>query len=111
MQIVAEICQNRTTGKDRFFRKYSVAQIEKCKTNKIEIITWGMRTKNCRSKYYSEICHDCLQRIAEICFWIATSVKSYLLSIRGYSWHKNKIKRIRRGCYRGKNFQDSRKQK
>ena len=30
MQIVAEICQNRTAGKDRFFRKFSVAQIEKC---------------------------------------------------------------------------------
>jgi hypothetical protein len=33
MQIVAEICQNRTTGKNRFFRKSSIAQIEKCKTN------------------------------------------------------------------------------
>jgi hypothetical protein len=29
----AEICQNRTIGKDRFFQKSSVAQIEKCKTN------------------------------------------------------------------------------
>jgi hypothetical protein len=25
--------QNRTAGKDRFFRKSSVAQIKKCKTN------------------------------------------------------------------------------
>jgi hypothetical protein len=33
MQIVAEICQNRTTGKDRFFLKYSVAEIEKWNTN------------------------------------------------------------------------------
>jgi hypothetical protein len=33
MQIVAEICQNRTSGKDQFFRKSPVAQIEKCKTN------------------------------------------------------------------------------
>jgi hypothetical protein len=33
MQIVAEICQNKIAGKDRFFRKSSVAQIEKCKTN------------------------------------------------------------------------------
>jgi hypothetical protein len=32
MQIVAEICQNRTTGKDRFCQKSPVAQIEKCKT-------------------------------------------------------------------------------
>jgi hypothetical protein len=33
MQIVAEIGQNRTTGKDRFFQKSSVARIEKYKTN------------------------------------------------------------------------------
>jgi hypothetical protein len=29
MPIVAEIYQNRTAGKDRFFQKSSVAQIEK----------------------------------------------------------------------------------
>jgi hypothetical protein len=34
MQNMAEICQNCIAGKDRFFQKYSVAQIEKCKTNK-----------------------------------------------------------------------------
>jgi hypothetical protein len=34
MQIVAEICQNRTEGKDQFFQKSFVAQIEKCKTDK-----------------------------------------------------------------------------
>jgi hypothetical protein len=39
---VAEICQNRTADKDRFFRGSSVAQIEKCKTNKSFKITWGM---------------------------------------------------------------------
>jgi hypothetical protein len=33
MQIVAEICQNKTTGKDWIFWKSSVDQIEKCKTN------------------------------------------------------------------------------
>jgi hypothetical protein len=33
MQIVAEICQNRTAGKNQFLRKSSVAQIKKCKTN------------------------------------------------------------------------------
>jgi hypothetical protein len=37
--------------------------------------------------------------------------KSYLLPIRGYSWHKNEIKRIRRGCYRDNNFQDPTKEK
>jgi hypothetical protein len=29
MQIMAEICQNRTAGKDQFFQKSSVAQIKK----------------------------------------------------------------------------------
>jgi hypothetical protein len=49
MQIVAEISQNRTAGKDRFFRKSSVAQIEKCKSNKSYILTYDMCTQNCRS--------------------------------------------------------------
>jgi hypothetical protein len=33
--------------------------------------------------------------------------KSYLLPIRGSSWHKNEIKMIRRGHYSINNFQDS----
>jgi hypothetical protein len=37
---VAEICQNRTADKGRFFRGPSVAQIEKCKTNESLDITW-----------------------------------------------------------------------
>jgi hypothetical protein len=37
--------------------------------------------------------------------------KSYLPPIRGYSWHKNEIKMIRRGNYSSKNFQDSTKRK
>jgi hypothetical protein len=36
---VAEICQNRTANKGRFFRGPSVAQIEKCKTNESFDIT------------------------------------------------------------------------
>jgi hypothetical protein len=35
--------------------------------------------------------------------------KSYLPLIRGSSWHKNKIKMIRRGHYRSNNFKDSTK--
>jgi hypothetical protein len=38
-QIVGEICQNRTTDKDRFLGGFSVAQIEKFKTNKSLEIT------------------------------------------------------------------------
>jgi hypothetical protein len=49
-QIVAEISQNRTAAKDQFCRKSSVAQIEKCKTNESLVITWGMCTRNRRSK-------------------------------------------------------------
>jgi hypothetical protein len=37
--------------------------------------------------------------------------KSYLTQIRGFSWHKNEIKRIRRGYYSSNNFQDLNKRK
>jgi hypothetical protein len=37
--------------------------------------------------------------------------KSYLPPIRGYSWHKNEIKMIRRGHYSSNNFQESTKRK
>jgi hypothetical protein len=37
--------------------------------------------------------------------------KSYLPQIRGSSWHKNEIKRIRSGYYSSNNFQDSNKRK
>jgi hypothetical protein len=47
-QIVAEICQNKTADKDRFFRGPSVARIEKCKTNESLDITWGICTRNHR---------------------------------------------------------------
>jgi hypothetical protein len=36
---------------------------------------------------------------------------SHLPPIRGYSWHKNEIKRIRRCHYSSNNFQDSTKEK
>jgi hypothetical protein len=35
--------------------------------------------------------------------------KAYLPQIRGSSWHKNKIKMIRRGHYSINNFQDSKR--
>jgi hypothetical protein len=37
--------------------------------------------------------------------------KSYLTQIRGFSWHNNKIKRIKSGYYSSNNFQDSNKRK
>jgi hypothetical protein len=70
---VAEICQNRTADKDRFFGGPSVIQIEKCKTNKSLEITWGMCTRNRRSKRYTENFHEFLRCTIEICFRTATS--------------------------------------
>jgi hypothetical protein len=67
------IYQNRTADRDGFFRGPSVAQIEKYKTNKSLDIAWGIFTRNCRSKRYSENFHEFLQCSAEICFKIATS--------------------------------------
>jgi hypothetical protein len=49
-QLVAEICENRTADKGRFFRGFSVAQIKKCKTNESLDITWGICKRNLRSK-------------------------------------------------------------
>jgi hypothetical protein len=69
----AEICQNRTVDKDRFFGGFFVAQIEKCITNKSLEITWGMCTRNNRSKRHSENFDEFLRCSAEICFRIATS--------------------------------------
>ena len=37
--------------------------------------------------------------------------KSYLTQIRGFSWHNNEIKMIRRGYYSSNNFKDSTKRK
>jgi hypothetical protein len=108
---VAEICQNRTAGKDRFFQKSSVAQIEKCKTNESQIITWGICKKNCRSIRHSGIFHNFFTAKHRNLLWDSNFPKSYLLPIRGNSWHKNEIKSIRRGYYRGKNFQDLTKEK
>jgi hypothetical protein len=42
-------------------------------------------------------------------FWDSNFPKSYLLPIRGYSWHKNEIKMTRRGHYSSNNFQNSTK--
>jgi hypothetical protein len=51
---LAEICQNRTADKGRIFKGFSVAQIKKCSTNESLDITWGICTRNRRSKRYTE---------------------------------------------------------
>jgi hypothetical protein len=70
---VAEICQNRTADKGWIFWGPSVAQIEKCETNKSLDITWGICTRNRRSKRYSDNFHKFLWCSTEICFRTATS--------------------------------------
>jgi hypothetical protein len=107
MPIVAEIYQNRTAGKDRFVRKSSVDKIEKCKTNESLIITWGMCTKKLQiNMMFWEFSQIFTAKRINL-FRDSNFPKSYLLPIRGYSWHKNEIKMIRRGHYSSNNFQDS----
>jgi hypothetical protein len=69
---VAKICQNTTVGKGSFFRGPSVAQIEMCKTNESLDITWGIFSRNFRSKRYSENFHEFLWCSAKIFFRTAT---------------------------------------
>jgi hypothetical protein len=70
---VAEICQNRTADKGQFFRGPSVAEIEKCKTNESLDITWGICTRNHRSKRYIDNFNVFLRCSTEIWFRTATS--------------------------------------
>jgi hypothetical protein len=106
---VAEICQNRTDDKGRIFEGFSVAQIKKCLTNESLDITWGICTRNFRSKRYTENFYEFLRCSTENSFRTSTSPNLYLTRIRGLSWHNNKIKMIRRGHYSSSDFQDSNK--
>jgi hypothetical protein len=110
-QILAEICQNRTADKGRIFEGFSVAQIKKCTTNESLDITWGICTRNRRSKRYTENLYEFLRCSIENSFRTATSPNLYLTQIRGFSWHKNKINKIRSGHYSSNDFQDSNKRK
>jgi hypothetical protein len=100
-QILADIYQNRTANKGQIFEGFSVAQIKKCSTNEILDITWGICTRNRRSKRCS----------TENSFRTATSPNLYLTQIRGFSWYKNEIKRIRSSHYSSNDFQDSNRRK
>jgi hypothetical protein len=110
-RIVAEICQNRTADKGRIFEGFSVAQIKKCSTNDSLDITWGICTRNRRSKRYTENLYEILRCSTENSFRTATSPNLYLTRIRGFSWHNNKIKKIKSGHYSSNDFQDSNKRK
>jgi hypothetical protein len=104
---LAEICQNRTADKGRIFEVFSVAQIKKCSTNESLDITWVICIRNCRSKRYTENFYEFLWCSTKNSFRTATSPNLYLTQIRGFSWHNNEIKIIRRGYYSSNDFQDS----
>jgi hypothetical protein len=108
---LAEICQNRTADKGRIFEGFSVAQIKKCSTNESLDITWGICTRNLRSKRYTENLYEFLRCSTENSFRTATSPNLYLTQIRGFSWHNKEIKKIRSGHYSINDFQDSNKRK
>jgi hypothetical protein len=106
---VAEIYQNRTADKGQIFEGFFLAQIKKCSTNKSLDITWGISTRNFRSKRYTKNLYEFLWCSTKNSFRTATSPNLYLTRIRGFSWHNNKIKRIRSGHYSSNDFQDSNK--
>jgi hypothetical protein len=108
---VAEICQNRTANKSRFFRGFYVAKIKKCITNESLDVTWGICTRNRRSKRYPENFHEFLRCSTEICFRTATSPNLTSLKLEASLGRKNEIKMIRSGYYSSNNFQDSNKRK
>jgi hypothetical protein len=70
-----------------------------------------MCTENCRSIRYSGIFHDFLQRSTEIYFGTTTSPNLTFFLLEAILGTKKELKRIRRGYYRGNNFQDSTKEK
>jgi hypothetical protein len=74
-------------------------------------ITWGICTRNRRSKRYTENFHEFLRYITENCFRTATSPNLTSLKLEASLGKKNEIKMIRRGNYSSNNFQDSNKRK
>jgi hypothetical protein len=88
---------------------YCVPQIKKCSTNESLDITWGICTRNRGSKRYPENFHEFLRCSTKNSFRTATPPNLYLTQIRGFSWHNNEIKMIRRVHYSSNDFQDSNK--
>jgi hypothetical protein len=70
---LAEIYQNRTADKGRIFRGVFVAQIKKFSPNESLDITWGICTRNLRSKRYIENFQEFLWCSTENCFRTTTS--------------------------------------
>ena len=105
---MAEICQNRTVGKDRFFRKSSIAQIKKFWTIEISIITRGMWSNIFSSKWRPGLEHEFISWQHRICFQDSNSSNLTFFQLEATLGTK---KVTRSGYYRGNNFQDSTKTK
>jgi hypothetical protein len=80
-------------------------------TNESLDITWGICTRNLRSKTFSENFHEFLRCSTKNCLRTATSPNLTSLKLEASLGTKNEIKMIRRGHYSINNFQDSNKRK
>jgi hypothetical protein len=74
-------------------------------------ITWGICTRNCRSKRYNENFYKFLWCSTENCFRTATSPNLTSLKLEASLGTKNEIKMIRRGHYSSNKYQESNKRK
>jgi hypothetical protein len=109
--MLAEIYQNRTADKGRIFRGFYIAQIKKCSTNESLDITWGICTRNSRSKRYTENFQEFLWCSTKNSFRTAISPNLTSLKLEASLGTTMKIKRIRSGYYSSNNFEDSNKRK
>jgi hypothetical protein len=69
-----------------------------------------MHKKSQVKKIFREFSRICMVQHRNL-FQDSNFPKSYLTQIRGFSWHNNEIKMIRRGHYSSNNFQDSNERK
>jgi hypothetical protein len=81
---------NRTADKGRIFEGFSVAKIKKCSTNESLDITWGICTRNFRSKRYTENFHEFLRCSTKNCFRTATSPNLTSLKLEAFLGTKTK---------------------
>jgi hypothetical protein len=107
---VAETCQNRTAGKDRFFENLLLLKSKSSKLMKVRNNLGHVQKKSQIKMTFWKFSQIFTVERRNL-FEGSNFPKSYLPLIRGSSWHKNEIKMIRRGHYSSNNFQDSTKRK
>ena len=111
MQILAEICQNRTACKDDFFRKSYVAQIRKRRNRKSCVHSPGLRTKNFRIFLFSVIYGELNGEQQKFVSCKEIQIRTSTFHQRPYLAQKFEKVKIHQGCYRSKQHQDSKKTK